>query len=162
MTTSLELLKAWAGNPTNITDGVFQSLLDGHAQTLVERLTADAGSLTFRSTFTAFLAASLEDEAGVSLTPSAVDLAAGVWTFTTIQDYVRVKGTVADVHAAAADAWAMRLAMNNTWKGDFARGAREMIRYHQARSFASSVETVRDDVRDALPTLIREPFLVIP
>lgn len=152
MTTSLDLLKAWVGSPPGITDAMFQSLLDAHALQVQAPLglTADADGLTFRAPVQGWLVAALTDATGQTVTAATADLAAGVWTFTTKpQAPLAVMGTTADLHAAAADGWTLRLAQANTWKGEFAKTARDMVRYHQARSQPTNVQGVRDDLEIA-------------
>lgn len=146
MTSALELLKQWAGNPPTITDDVFQSLLDRRSQRVRVPLIPDPAGLVFRSDFSGWLTATLTDEDGQPLTPASEDLAAGKWTFGAARTYVLADGVVCDIHGAAADAWTMRMAQANTWKGDFANGARQMIAYHQARAYATSVDVGRDDL----------------
>lgn len=151
----MELLKLWAGNPpvTVLSDAQLGTLLDQHsfrvqAHALIPD-DADASSTTdttFRSPYTGWLSVVLLDEGGAVLSAATSDLAAGKWTFTVAQDYVQARGVVADVHAAAADAWAVRLAGVDNWKGQFATKAREMVRYHQARTIAKTADAVRADL----------------
>lgn len=145
MTTSLDLLKQMAGSPTSPTDATLQTLLDRHAVQVEGTLTIDTGGTTARSNVDGWLSAVLTDANGTALVPATADLAAGVWTFVTAPATpVTAKGVVADLSAAAADAWMLRLSVSNTWKGEFATMARDMVAYYRSRARASAVEATRD------------------